>query len=289
MKANYTNLVFRDVDGLAFAAARHRLDVASLAVTYVAHRLGPVLELLHLSAGGRIPRPGKWIAFENVAAFVAALEQSTERWVSPTRQDTGLIRANRSGPDADTRFTDFLMTAKRAGRRISGLSPAISAQLVAAMAELENNIHDHANATETGVLAYKAEPGLFEFVAADRGIGILRSLRQCESYAALADEGEALRAALTDGVSRHGLNSRQGHGFRPIFTGLANLRSELRFRSGDHAITMDGTNPDLSTARIRQKALIDGFFASVTCYAASEMGPEPHPPASSHSSARVTA
>ena len=80
-------------------------------------------------------------------------------------------------------------------------------------------------------------------------------------------KAKALEAALTDGVSRYGPNRNRGHGFRPIFTGLVNLHGELRFRSGDHAITMDGTSPALATSRISQKAPIDGFFASVRCHA----------------------
>ena len=133
------------------------------------------------------------------------------------------------------------------------------------MEELEDNIHEHAQAPETGVLAYRADSDSFEFVASDRGIGILHSLRQCETYAALSDDGKALEAALTDGVSRRGPHSNHGHGFRPMFTGLMNLNGELRFRSGDHAITMDGTSPTLATSRMSQKPPIDGFFASVRC------------------------
>ena len=96
---------------------------------------------------------------------------------------------------------------------------------------------------------------------------VLRSLRRNAAYAGLQDEGKALEAAMTDGVSRYGPNNNRGYGFRPIFTGLANLHGELRFRSGDHAITMDGTSPALTTSRISQKAPLDGFFASVRCHA----------------------
>lgn len=260
-------LLFGDVDGLAFAAARGKLDRTNLPVTYAWQQLGPLLELLQLSGGGRMPRPGKWLALYGAAPLVAALEEDKESWVSPVKQHVGFIRAARRSPDADSRLTGFLMTAKRAGREIAGLPAKVSGQLVAAMEELENNIHEHADAPETGILAYRAEPGAFEFVVADLGIGILHSLRRCEAYAALPDEGKALEAALTDGISRHGPNSNHGHGFRPIFTGLMNLHGELRFRSGDHALTMDGTSPALATARITQKASIDGFFASVRCQA----------------------
>ena len=267
MTTAHRQLLFGDVDKLAFAAARGKLDRASPPVTYAPQQLGPVLELLQLSAGGRIPRLGNWIALNGAAPLVAALEQTNESWVSPVKQHMGFIRAARRGPDADNQLTGFLMNAKRAGREISGLPATVFGQLVAAMEELENNIHEHADAPETGVLAYKAEPEAFEFVVADRGIGILRSLRRCDSYAALPDEGKAQEAAFTDGISRHGPNSNHGHGFRPIFTGLVNLHGELRFRSSDHALTIDGTSPALATARIIQKAPLDGFLASVRCHA----------------------
>ena len=261
-------LLFSDVDGLAFAALRGKLGDAQLGATFVPQRLGPLLELLQLSVGGRLPRPDRWLSLNDVAPFVSALERGTESWVAPANQHAGFIRAARRGLDGDSRLTGFLMNAKRADREVAGLSAAVAGKLVAAMEELENNIHEHAEAPETGVLAYRAEPGAFEFVGADRGIGILRSLRRCAAYATLPDEGKALEAALTDGVSRHGADSNHGHGFRPIFTGLMSLNGELRFRSGDHAITMDGTSPTLATSRITQKAPIDGFFSSMRCHVA---------------------
>ena len=267
MTAARKQLLFSDVDGLAFAAARGKLDETKLATSYAPHRLGPLIELLHLSAGGRMPHAGNWLAPNGAAPMIAAFDQDRESWVATQNHHAGFIRAVRRGPDGDSRLTGFLMKAKRAGQDVSALSASVSGQLVAAMEELENNIHEHADAPETGILAYRAELGAFEFVVADRGIGILRSLRRCATYAALSDEGKALEAALTDGVSRHGPDSNHGHGFRPIFTGLANLHGELRFRSGDHAIAMDGTSPTLATSQITQKAPIDGFFASVRCHA----------------------
>ena len=267
MTAARKQLLFSDVDGLAFAAARGKLNESKLSATYVPRNLGPLLELLHFSAGGRMPRPGTWLALDGAGPMVAALDQNEESWTALQDHYAGFIRAVRPGADGDSRLTGFLMKAKRAGQKVSGLSASVSGQLVAAMEELENNIHEHADAPETGILAYRAEPGTFEFVIADRGIGILRSLRRCAAYASLPDEGKALEAALTDGVSRHGPDRNHGHGFRPIFTGLMNLHGELRFRSGDHAVTMDGTSPALATSRITQKAPIDGFFASVRCHA----------------------
>ena len=138
------------------------------------------------------------------------------------------------------------------------------------MRELESNVHEHAEAPDSGVIAYRAEAGAFEFVVADRGIGVLESLRSSGEYEYLRDEGTALRAALTEGVSRHGRDVGRGLGFRPMFRGLVDLYGELRFRSGDHAMTMDGVGPDVATARIAQKARMPGFFASVRCHARPE-------------------
>ena len=267
MTAVRKQLLFRDVDGLAFAAARGKLDPRKLPAAYTPQRLGPLLELLHLSAGGRMPPPGNWLSPNGTAPMMTAVAQGRESWIAPGDEHAGFIRAVRRGPDGDNRLTGFLMKAMRAGRDVSGLSATVARQLVAAMEELENNIHEHADAPETGILAYRAEPGAFEFVVADRGIGIRRSLRRCAVYAALQDEGRALEAALTDGISRHGPGSNHGHGFRPIFTGLMNLYGELRFRSGDHAITMNGASPTSATSKITQKAPIDGFFGSVRCHA----------------------
>lgn len=260
-------LQFGDVDGLAFAAAHGKFDAKQVSISYVPHRLGPLLEVLHLAAARRLPPPDSWLTLNGTASLTAALgNMATESWITADRH-LGFIRTARRGADGDDRLTGFLMSAKRAGREISELPAAVAGQLVGAMEELENNIHEHADSPETGILAFRAEPGAFEFVAADRGMGILQSLRSCPAYEVLADAGKALEFALTDGVSRHGPNSRHGHGFRPIFTGLMNLYGELRFRSGDHALTMDGTSPALATARIAQKAPIDGFFASVRCHA----------------------
>ena len=267
MTAAHKQLLFSDVDGLAFAAVRGKLDKTMPLPAYEPRQLGPLLELLHLSAGGRLPCPERWLSLNAAASLVSALEQRKDYWVSLAAPRVGFIRTARSRPDGDNLLTSFLMKAKKAGQEVSGLPATVSRQLVAAMRELENNIHEHAEAPETGIIAFKAEAGVFEFVVADHGIGILNSLRRCVTYAELSDDGRALLAALREGVSRYGPNSQRGYGFRPMFIGLVNLRGELRFRSGDHAVTMDGIGPEVTTAKTAQKAPIDGFFASVRCHA----------------------
>jgi hypothetical protein len=260
-------LTFDAVDGLGFAAARGLIRAAQGSAPYSPTSLGPLLELMHLAGCGRLPLPcgGSWFSDSGADPMIAALTENRESWVNPPDRRMGFIRALRSGPDGDARLTGFLMDAKRAATNTAHLPGSAPAQLVAAMAEMESNIHEHSKAPQTGLLAFRAARGTFEFVAVDCGIGILKSLRSCGAYAALSDHGKALAAALSDGVSRFGEDSRRGHGFRQIFLGLLDLYGSLRFRSGDYALLMDGTSPDLTTAQLAQKPAMDGLFVSIRC------------------------
>jgi hypothetical protein len=257
------------VDGLGFAASAKDLDADLAPASYVPTTLGPLLELLQLQTGKRLPEHPKgksWLANNGAVPLVSALERGEAMWTSEPDRRIGFIRAQRPTATSDTSLISFLMNASTAAREISGLPGTVPRQLAAAMNELENNIHEHSEATETGILAFRAAPGTFEFVASDRGIGVLESLKHCPDFFNLPDSGKALEAALTDGTSRFGVNSRRGHGFRPIFIGLSNLNGALRFRSGDHALIMDGNTPTLATAQLQQKPFIDGFFASIRCH-----------------------
>jgi hypothetical protein len=147
----------------------------------------------------------------------------------------------------------------------AGFSRDIAAQFVGAVGEMQSNIYEHSQSPRTGMVAFKATHGTFEFVVCDRGIGVLQSLRTCPDYAQLADHGQALSLTVSDGVSRYGANIGRGFGFHPLFTGLANLNGNLRFRSGDYALTIDGQNPVTMPAKLWQKTTLNGFFIAVTC------------------------
>jgi hypothetical protein len=70
---------------------------------------------------------------------------------------------------------------------------------------------------------------------------------------------------LQEGVTRYGKGTGHGMGYRPLFQGLANLNGELRFRSGDQALTIDGMNPGSIPTKTSEKPPIGGFIASVNC------------------------
>jgi len=243
-----------------------RLDVRDLASPYTATTLGPLLELLHLVDSRVLTDPiaGGWLSLNGSASLVNAIRSGQDSWVCPVTRRLGVMRAVRRGLDCDEQRTAFFMDAKRAAREVSRLPGDSPGQLVAALGELESNIHEHSEGADTGLLAFRAAPGVFEFVVADRGIGILASLQSSIEYASCSDHGKALQMALTEGTSRFGNEANRGYGFRPLFIGLMNLQGYLRFRSGDHALILDGRSPQLAIARLVQKPRLNGFFVSVS-------------------------
>ena len=138
----------------------------------------------------------------------------------------------------------------------AGFDDRVASQLSAAVGERLGNIVEHPQAPGTGLVAFQARDGRFEFVAADQGIGVLESLRSNKRFAALASHREALPLVLDPG---------RGHGFDDMFTGLANHNGVLRFRSGDAAVLIDGASPGLIKRKVKKKPHLQGFLASIDC------------------------
>jgi hypothetical protein len=247
---------------MAFANANGSMQLETIqSATLEATAIGPLVELLFLVAGDRLPAQAlDWLA---PLEFLRAWKQGQSEWLSRSSH-LGFIRTQYECEHWHTRSTGFLLQAQRAARTISKLPGNVPGQMAAAMQELEANIQEHSGAVPTGALVFRATSNVFEFVVADRGIGLLSSLRSSSRYPGLSDHGDALELALADGVSRHN-DPGHGHGFRPIFQGLSDLNGYLRFRNGDHALIMDGTGADLATAQLSQKPFIDGFLASICC------------------------
>lgn len=256
---------FAALDGLAFAAERGRLTGRE-PPRRAARDIGPMIELSQLAARGLLPAPRQagWLALDGLDCLTRALETGRMRWVCPDTRSMGFLRTDLAPLEDETVWTGFALAAQQAAR-VAGFPKRIAAQLAAALGELHSNIYEHSGASGTGLIAFRAEENLFEFTIADQGIGVLESLRSCGDYARLHDHGEALQLTLTDGVSRYGSDAGRGHGFRPLFVGLANLNGALRFRSGNHALVIDGQNPSLITARVAEKTTIPGFLTSVLC------------------------
>jgi hypothetical protein len=168
-----------------------------------------------------------------------------------------------SDPVAETELTRLSILTKRSARA-AGFDDRAASQLSAAVGELLSNIVEHSEASHTGLVAFQALDGCFEFIAADQGVGALASLRRNSRFTALTTDREALPLVLEHGCSRHD-NPGRGAGFDDMFRGLANHNGSLRFRSGDAAVLIDGASPGLVNRKVKKKPQLKGFLASVTC------------------------
>lgn len=260
------HLTFTVVDNLAFAAEKGRFQGKTASKIFVSKHIGPLLELNHLSGNDLLPPldSNPWISLAAHKKFYAALLSGHDQWICPQSKRIGFIRTTWGTTGDTTEWDTFCYHIQRAVE-VVGFPGTVPAKLVGAIGELEGNLQEHSEASHTGVIAFQATDRVFEFVVADKGIGVLKSLRSCLEYSNLEDGGEALSMALKDGVSRFGRAANRGRGFRQIFVGLANLNGSLRFRSEDHALTIEGYSPGLSMAKVMQKPRIDGFFASILC------------------------
>lgn len=144
----------------------------------------------------------------------------------------------------------------------AGLSKELSQALAGTFEEMTGNLMEHSEAPQSGIVGYRCSTGEFEYVVADAGIGVLNSLRQHSDYSWLSDSGEALETAVSSGESRHGRRQLRGFGFNKLMLNIAQRNSYLRFRSGDHSYSIDGTRPT-SLQKTQHCAHYQGFLISV--------------------------
>jgi hypothetical protein len=256
------SLTFAALDGIAFAASRDRLcDVPQ----YVADELGPLIEMVQLARTGLLPPPSSapWLRSNGTEAVLRAAVGGPERWSSPHGSGSGFFRCDVLQTEP-ARWTSFKLDAHKAALAAGFPSQAVS-RLLGAMGEIADNVLEHSDAAPTGFIVFCGRPGSFEFAVADDGIGVLASLRSNQQYAHLADDGDALQCALTDGESRFGKAAQRGTGFSTLFRSLVNMNASLRFRSGDHALSIHGKSPTLVNAHVARKPYAAGFMTSVRC------------------------
>ncbi|WFU24986.1 hypothetical protein QA649_01675 [Bradyrhizobium sp. CB1717] len=232
---------------------------------YVAGDLGPLIEMVQLARTGLLPPPSSapWLRLNGTETVLRAAGGGSEGWPSPHGSGSGFFRCDVLQTEA-ARWTSFKLEAHKAALAAGFPSQAVS-RLMGAMGEIADNVLEHSNAAATGFVVFSGRPGSFEFAIADDGIGALASLRSNPEYAHLTDEGDALQCALTDGESRFGKAAQRGTGFSTLFRSLVNMNASLRFRSGDHALSMQGTSPTLVNAHVARKPRASGFMVSVHC------------------------
>jgi len=139
----------------------------------------------------------------------------------------------------DPGWTAFVKRAEVTARGI-GIAGHVAAAIAGAILELADNVMQHSEAPTTGIAAFSRLNGHFEYVVADSGIGMLRSLRRAPEFESLRDDLEALPLAITSGVSRRGRGSGFGYGYRQIFAPLRAASGSIRLRSGRAVLHVSG-------------------------------------------------
>lgn len=249
------------VDGFGRAYQRGKMPILNR-LLFRADRLGPVIEFENLASvepSSALPTTD-WFDDNPLRSYFEARSATATQWLKSDGR-CGIIKSG--GLICDQTLNSFKIDAHKAA--LTANFSTAAPLLVAALGELIGNISDHSEAAATGFVAFSADDRLFEFVVADRGIGVLESLRKSPVHIALSDQGAALSAMVQSGVSRFGSGTGHGNGFRPIFERLADMQGYLRFRSGDYALTLDGRFGDRLNLQLSQKPVLMGFFAAVVC------------------------
>lgn len=254
------------LDDIAFSVRKgNRNTLENLQFETV--ELSPVIEYMKIIERYQAPDLNGFLFGKtgSDSELLEVLQRKGRTWYSAYGPKIGFYRVSLNDKESSTEFMRFCVAGQKAAQD-SGFDVSVSRKLVAAMSELHSNVIEHAYFYDGAIVAWRADALGFEFCVSDFGVGVLASLRQGNAYKDLEDEGQALQLAVKEGVSRRGVGVGSGYGFCPIFVGLANLRGNLRFRSGDHGLVIEGGCPGVVTARLKQKVPISGFHASVRCF-----------------------
>lgn len=251
---------FDYLDDICLAVSNGGISLSDLPHTK-AIELGPLLELSHtltLNHGAS----ENWLS-NGIFDPLLKAHSSMNPFYSEDSVQLGYVPID-DLKRIETAETDFCIRANRAAVSV-GFTKPDAAKLVAAIVELYTNAIEHSKSIEAAYVAFAAHQGNYEFVVADKGIGVLESLKTNPNYSELEDSGSAMELALTEGISRHDHAPDRGRGFRPVFIGLANISQSIRFRSNDHSHELVRLSDGSIPAFTKQKANLDGFFCSVMC------------------------
>ena len=264
---------FDAADDLLWQASSGRLPQRGRLHIGRSGRIGPLVEMA--MARWTAPEAYAGVSFESALVRMAELALSHGTISGSQVGDVaGVFPVRKHDPAAgyQVHWDQWAKHAENEAIR-AGFPRQLIEGVLGALVELQDNVFEHSGRPETGLIAYAVSRGAFEFVVADAGIGVLESLRQNPEFSKLTDSGAALRAAVSDGASRRGRGSGHGYGIGQLFRALAHNEGELRFRSGDHALTLWGDSPSLTgQVEIAQKAWLQGLISSVRCRAPRRQG-----------------
>lgn len=155
--------------------------------------------------------------------------------------------------------------------RDANFTKVAAINLHSALFEMAENVVIHSRSPLPALVGYAVTEGMAIFTVADVGMGVLQSLRAAPKYSHLTEAVDAIQLALQSGVTSR-IDEQGGFGFNSVFKALAEQWGQLRFRSGNGCITMDGTHLEADKSRRHFPPPLPGFQVTVCCRA------DPPPP-----------
>lgn len=265
-----------DVDSIRTRVARGRVDDIS-SLSFGGATLGAVLELACAWVQWRAE--GRFEAEALVEAWARRIPEIRDAYVAltapkpqasvvadfgaPTSEFLAIREPEDFAGDGGLMFQDRFARALRE----NGFSREMALGLVAAFAEMADNIVQHSGKTRSspapGLVGFQVRRRWMCFAVADTGRGVLASLRTNERYRWMERDHDALTHAV-----QHAATSRDsaltGNGFAEVHRALADLAGKLRFRSGTACLLLDGQGGTRDSTVKRCEFLL-GFQLSVTC------------------------
>lgn len=160
-------------------------------------------------------------------------------------------------------WENFLHRFERAAKSV-GFTTDAALNLQSALHEMATNAAIHAQAPVPALIGYQATDCTAQFAVADVGRGVFASLTSNPKYAHLTEPVDAIHKALQTGVTSR-VDDDGGFGFSTIFKALAEMWGQLRFRSGNGCITMDGTGLTVDKSLRQFPPPLLGFQVCVCC------------------------
>lgn len=181
---------FEATDDLLWQAVAGRLPQLPPVILGRSGLIGPLVEL----AIARMAAPDAYRRVTVEPPIFHQIEHALANGAisgAGVRDRAGVFPLSLFDPSAGAGNTLWDQWAKHAENAAvsAGLAKSLAAGLMGALGELQDNVFEHSGRPVTGLVAYGAGDGAFEFVVADAGRGVLASLRENPEFAHLADFG----------------------------------------------------------------------------------------------------
>ena len=158
----------------------------------------------------------------------------------------------------------------------AGYATAFAHGLAGALHEIASNASEHSNPPIPPLAAFSVRGSAWGVAVVDVGRGARLSLADNPALPPVADDLQALKLALSPGISRTGELGR-GFGFRHIFKALVDRSCHLRIRTGAALALWSGATPTDQDLHWRKTYARHGFQVGICGHGSLPARPTPRP------------